>query len=884
MRFHKNSRIRVLTFAGNVQHGGLSHFSFVFGLGSYSSVRLMTARPLLLLLLIACLMAIVASSAAATASPESEPAGRRLLSFRRGSFGSSSSSHRRRLFDFGNAAKDAMKGASDTAKNVMKGASDTAKNMMKTGQSMMKNAWDATGGKFLPSLQALVGGGGGGEGGCTFHWNCADGYHCNANVFTAVKGTASCTKNHPPEKLASMAFNTFRTAFDCGIRPPSSMTALEFVQFNCCAFSQGECVDTCTDVSSNLLGIPSGIGQDCVSSVCGFLEGASKKEMAQGCVEGIVVENLPALTIGASFNATASEGAGIVIGAMAGCLLGAILFATCLVAVCGKGCSNANNNNQKGLLWLLLIAWVVMLGCGIGLSTRMPPTMNDRVAGIVCSTLAGMPVAAFLCGLCLSRPPPCGRGSTLGEALTNTDRKKRAVQAVGVLFFFAMVATAAALPTTDMVGTVVCGTISGTIGLIIIFWCVSVARKDGNCHTVTATFYALVLLFVSATAVGLAFWDPDGAKACGIVAGVMVGVALCVFVVVAGRKEGGIFHGLVEGESGGESGGSRSSAAVVDTTEAEERNASSTTASTRRKNRRRRRLTRKGGVCVAVSTLLVVVVALVIALVVYFTSDEYHASISFEEETNPAAFNAKFAASPNKIIRRVCSSCAPSHRVVYYRRCRDDGTSRRRLAAPSANNTTTASATTATATAVWDAWSAMRDWKKAHETGTNDMMAGDFSLFSTYREALEGKRPWMFCNYLDGEPFPSRCGPRGEADAAPPPLPPEGLGDGDALRFYVEKGGVPKGTVIGGPNRLCSAWVHRPWVRWEECTDSRCGFDAGECGAMQDSELTFGVAYQSEEQARDQCLQYRADECRGVDGLKLCKQKQCCRYPRPKLV
>jgi len=87
------------------------------------------------------------------------------------------------------------------------------------------------------------------------------------------------------------------------------------------------------------------------------------------------------------------------------------------------------------------------------------------------------------------------------------------------------------------------------------------------------------------------------------------------------------------------------------------------------------------------------------------------------------------------IVRRVCATCYPSHRDIYYKR---------KTALPTAD------------VHFLDLF--MNNWVSAQ----NSMAAGDFELYSTYEDALAGTNAWTYCNYNDsGIGFPRDCGPTG---------------------------------------------------------------------------------------------------------------------------
>jgi len=94
------------------------------------------------------------------------------------------------------------------------------------------------------------------------------------------------------------------------------------------------------------------------------------------------------------------------------------------------------------------------------------------------------------------------------------------------------------------------------------------------------------------------------------------------------------------------------------------------------------------------------------------------------------------------IIRRVCTSCTSKpHRDIYYKRLTD-------LPLPS-----TESGGVNLLRLFMSYW----DNKPA-----NNMAAGDFALYSTYEDALEGTNAWTYCSYSTSSyGFPHNCGPTG---------------------------------------------------------------------------------------------------------------------------
>jgi hypothetical protein len=106
-------------------------------------------------------------------------------------------------------------------------------------------------------------------------------------------------------------------------------------------------------------------------------------------------------------------------------------------------------------------------------------------------------------------------------------------------------------------------------------------------------------------------------------------------------------------------------------------------------------------------------------------------------DVGQANFNALFAASPHRILRRECSGCANTHKDIYLRRF---------------------------SSASWNAYDNM---KVTWSSFNNNMAGGDFQLYSTYQDARDDKNAWQYCNYDDvGVAFPRECGPTLEAAKA----------------------------------------------------------------------------------------------------------------------
>jgi len=86
-----------------------------------------------------------------------------------------------------------------------------------------------------------------------------------------------------------------------------------------------------------------------------------------------------------------------------------------------------------------------------------------------------------------------------------------------------------------------------------------------------------------------------------------------------------------------------------------------------------------------------------------------------------------------KIIRRLCIDCSPSHREIYYKRLTDD----HRVDYHSLFGS---------------------NW-----VSRDNILNRDFKLYSTFEDAVNDRNAWRFCNYDDfsGVGFPRDCGPHG---------------------------------------------------------------------------------------------------------------------------
>mmetsp|Transcript_31040 Transcript_31040/g.58959 ORF Transcript_31040/g.58959 Transcript_31040/m.58959 type:complete len:528 (-) Transcript_31040:285-1868(-) len=119
--------------------------------------------------------------------------------------------------------------------------------------------------------------------------------------------------------------------------------------------------------------------------------------------------------------------------------------------------------------------------------------------------------------------------------------------------------------------------------------------------------------------------------------------------------------------------------------------------------------------------------------------DEAAADAAFRDLINAGCKEAD-GADRHCIIRRVCASCTSEpHRDIYYKRLT--------ALPPSGTNTTE----------VYLINTFMNSWSK---TPANDMAAGDFALYSTYQDALDGTNAWTWCDYgTEGiYGFPRNCG------------------------------------------------------------------------------------------------------------------------------
>eukprot|EP00854_Cymbomonas_tetramitiformis_P023252 gene23252-28141_t len=97
------------------------------------------------------------------------------------------------------------------------------------------------------------------------------------------------------------------------------------------------------------------------------------------------------------------------------------------------------------------------------------------------------------------------------------------------------------------------------------------------------------------------------------------------------------------------------------------------------------------------------------------------------------ALDALFTASTAGIVKRLCSSCATSHREIYYKRL-----PRR---APIS----------------------LHGYLASNWSSTANILNVDFELYSTHADALAGANRWTYCNYYSaqGVGFPGECGAAG---------------------------------------------------------------------------------------------------------------------------
>jgi len=93
-------------------------------------------------------------------------------------------------------------------------------------------------------------------------------------------------------------------------------------------------------------------------------------------------------------------------------------------------------------------------------------------------------------------------------------------------------------------------------------------------------------------------------------------------------------------------------------------------------------------------------------------------------------FNIVLEGSPNGIVRRICPTCADSHRDIYYRR------------ETSVGNT-----------------DILNKFLNKWDNGPGNRFEEDYNLYSTYEDAKAKKNAWKFCNASTNRGFPNECGP-----------------------------------------------------------------------------------------------------------------------------
>jgi len=153
------------------------------------------------------------------------------------------------------------------------------------------------------------------------------------------------------------------------------------------------------------------------------------------------------------------------------------------------------------------------------------------------------------------------------------------------------------------------------------------------------------------------------------------------------------------------------------------------------------------------------------------------------------AFNQMFRDSPEHILKRECSSCGSTHRVIYYKRYTD--------------------------LTSFNLYRYTFDWES-----TNNVLGDDFNLFSTLEDALADTNPWKYCNYDDDQIGMFRdCGPTGYVAHEWTSR----TRGGDAASFYIY---TPPPTIN------CDVWDNypAPSAAWMiECCGgkrtAKCGYD-----------------------------------------------------------
>jgi len=157
-------------------------------------------------------------------------------------------------------------------------------------------------------------------------------------------------------------------------------------------------------------------------------------------------------------------------------------------------------------------------------------------------------------------------------------------------------------------------------------------------------------------------------------------------------------------------------------------------------------------------------------------------------------------------IKRICESCSKrSHQLIIYKR----------LTTPKGETTETSSTTTKTTTTKTMTSTAtttiatvntttidfsklfLSDWFKKPSSGAENVIEIDFDLYSTFDDAKNNLRPWLFCNYDHaGIGFPRDCGPTGASGHEWSSMNPKRGGETDfAYYLYVEDEGEDEDEV-----------------------------------------------------------------------------------------
>lgn len=136
------------------------------------------------------------------------------------------------------------------------------------------------------------------------------------------------------------------------------------------------------------------------------------------------------------------------------------------------------------------------------------------------------------------------------------------------------------------------------------------------------------------------------------------------------------------------------------------------------------------------------------------------------------AFNQMFWDSPEHILKRECSTCGSTHRVIYYKRYTD--------------------------LTSFNLYKYTYDWES-----TNNVLGNDFNLFSTLEDALADTNPWTYCNYDDHNIGMFRdCGTTGYVAYEWTSR----TRGGDAASFYIYTGFDHQETFINSLNDIPSGW------------------------------------------------------------------------------